>query len=134
MRPTVSQYAKSLDILSSEATEENVSHIVANFFQFLKRRGDWNKRQAILEYLEKMHREQSGELTVRAIVAHEPDAETKEEITLQAKRLFPEKKILLSYEVEKNMIGGVMLRTDEVMYDATLKTQVHNLNKSLLKV
>jgi len=134
MRPTVSQYAKSLDILSSEATEENVSHIVTNFFQFLKRRGDWNKRQAILEYLEKMHREQSGELTVRAIVAHEPDAETKEEITLQAKRLFPEKKILLSYEVEKNMIGGVILRTDEVMYDATLKTQVHNLNKSLLKV
>lgn len=134
MRPTVSQYAMSLEELSLGATQEEVALIAQNFFRLLKRRGDFKKRDAIVRYVEKINAEKAGEVTVTVVLAHEPDAETKENLVSQASTIFPHKKVSLEYTIDKEMIGGAVFRTDEVLYDATLKAQVNNLKKSLLKV
>lgn len=134
MRPTVSQYAMSLEELSLGATKENVTLLAESFFRLLKRRGDWKKKDAILKYVEKLNAEKEGRITVTVVLAHAPDDETKESLSLRASALFPHKKVSLEYTINTEMIGGAVFRTDEVIYDATLRAQVINLKKSLLKV
>jgi len=134
MRPTISQYATSLEELSSGATQETVALIAKNFFRLLKRRGDWKKKDAIIKYVEKINAEKEGRVQVTVVSAHDPDNETKEKLSLHASSIFPEKKVSLSYEIHTEMIGGALFHTDEVLYDATLRAQVNNLKKSLLKV
>lgn len=133
MRPTISQYARSLEELSRGAAGERVAVIVKNFIQFLKRRGEEKKLPAILKQLQKMEADMDMRVAVTAILAHEADEATKKKLFLRAEKLFPEKKIELSYAIDTDVIGGVMFRTDEVLYDATLSNEIKSLKKSLLK-
>lgn len=133
MRPTISQYARSLEELSSGATGETVVVIAKNFAGFLKRRGEEKKLPAILKQLEKIEAEKEGKIAVMAVLAHEADETTKKKLSLQVEKLFPEKKVELSYTIDKKVIGGVVFRTDETLYDATLANELLSLKKSLLK-
>ena len=134
MRPTISQYAISLEELSLGATPEVISLIAKNFFGLLKRRGEGEKMNAILKYLEKIDASKEGRIAVTAILAHEADTETKKNLSVQAKNIFSHKEVDLRYVINTEVIGGVAFRTDEVLYDATLSTEVNSLKKSFLKV
>ena len=134
MRPTVSQYARSLEELSVSAPASEMARIAKNFFGLLKRRGEGKKIPAIMEQLEKIDAEKEGRMRIIVRVAHEADKETKEKLIAQAKKLFPDKKVELEYVVDKTVIGGAVFRTDEVLYDATLSTEVTNFKKAILKV
>lgn len=133
MRPTISQYARSLEELSRDATKEAVSDIAKNLMEFLKRRGEGKKLGAILKQLEKIEAEKEGRTRVTAILAHEADQVTKKKLSLQAEKLFPGKKVELSYMIDTALIGGVVFRTDEVLYDTTLVTELGELKKALNK-
>jgi F0F1-type ATP synthase delta subunit len=133
MRPTISQYARSLEELSRDTTGEAVAVIAKNFLGFLKRRGEEKKLSAILKQLEKIEAEKEGKIAVMAVLAHAVDEATKKKLALQAEKLFPEKKTELSYTIDTSVIGGAMFRTDEILYDATLANELSVLKKSLLK-
>jgi F0F1-type ATP synthase delta subunit len=133
MRPTISQYARSLEELSSGISVHEASQISENFFGFLKRRGEGKKWNAILKQLEKMDAQKEERIAVTVVLAHPADEATKKKLVLQAHKLFPDKKVELEYVVDAEMIGGAVFRTDEVLYDATLSTEVNNLKKFLLK-
>lgn len=133
MRPTISQYATSLEELSSGATKEESALLVKNFFGLLKRRGEGKKLGAILSYLEKIDDEKEGRVVVTVVLAHEADEATKEKLSLQAQKLFPHKKVELQYTIDATVIGGATFRTDELLYDATLQTELNSLKKSFLK-
>lgn len=133
MRPTISQYARSLEELSRGAAAESVTVIAKNFAGFLKRRGEEKKLPAILKHLEKIEAEKEGRVAVIATLAHEADEATKKKLLVQAEKLFPKKKVELSYTIDADLIGGVVFRTDEALYDATILNEVSSLKKSLLK-
>lgn len=134
MRPTISQYARSLEELSRGAAGEAVAVIAKNFAGFLRRRGEEKKLPAILKQLEKIEAEKEGRIAVAVTLAHEADKATKEKLSLQAKKLFPKKKVELSYTIDTELIGGAMFKTDETLYVATLSNELSVLKKSLLKV
>ena len=133
MHPTVSQYAEALRELTTSASREEVSDIAKNFFGFLKRRGEENKMDAIVECLEKNEAAKENRVSVTVVTAYEADAQTKTMLVRQAAKLFSDKKIELRYEVDRDLIGGALFRTDEALYDATLASEVRALKNSLLK-
>ncbi len=133
MRPTISQYAKSLEELSQGKTEADIVLLVQHFFAFLKRRKEGKKIRSIIECLEKMQDKKDGVQVVKATLAREADEVTKAQIMKEAEKVFPEKKIILTYTIDKNIIGGVCLRTDEVLYDATLSHTLTYIKQSFLK-
>lgn len=133
MRPTISQYATSLEELSLGATTEESALLVKNFFGLLKRRGEGKKLSAILSHLEKIDDLKENRVIVTVVLAHEADEATKKQLSLQAQKLFPDKKVVLQYTVDAQVIGGATFRTDELLYDATLSTKLNSLKKSFLK-
>ncbi|MDP3957072.1 MAG: F0F1 ATP synthase subunit delta [bacterium] len=133
MRSTVSQYAEALEELTEHATPEKVQMIIENFRGLLRRRREGKKMGAVVKRLEKMEAEKKGQVTVTVTTAHEADKETKQRLLSQAERLFPHKKAELQYVINKNVIGGAVFSTDEVLYDATLATELKELKKILKK-
>lgn len=133
MRPTISQYATSLEELSLGVTAEESVVLAKNFFAFLKRRGEGKKIHAILSHLEKIDDLKENRVIVTVVLAHEADEATKKQLSLQAQKLFPDKKIVLQYTVDAQVIGGATFRTDELLYDATLQIELNSLKKSFLK-
>lgn len=133
MRPTVSQYAQTLEELSLGKTGEEIVLLSRNFLAFLKRRGEEKKLTAIVHHLEKLHREKAGEVMVTVTLAHTADTMTEENIMLEVQKLFPEKKITLVYQIDKEAIGGVHFHTDELLYSATVADALTSLKQSFLK-
>lgn len=133
MRPTISQYAQSLEELTTGKTSVQVLEIAKNFTLFLKRRGEGEKMKDIVKCLEQSEQKTSGHLTVTAVTAKEPTKEIKTLLSHQAEKLFPQKKITLEYIVDEGVIGGALFRTSEALYDATLSTELKSLKKFLLK-
>lgn len=133
MRPTISQYAQSLEELTTGKTSVQVLEIAKNFTLFLKRRGEGEKMKDIVKYLEQSEQKASGHLTVTAVTAKEPTKEIQTLLSHQAEKLFPQKKITLEYIVDESVIGGALFRTSETLYDATLSTELKSLKKFLLK-
>ena len=131
MRPSVSQYAQSLEELTHDATAQKIAETLQNFFGFLKRKGEMKKIKAILKQLENRAAEKSGRVTVKVVTAHEISQSVKDKLKTKAEKLFPDKKILLEYAKDADVIGGVRFRTDEVLYDATIANELHVLKQSL---
>ena len=133
MRPTVSQYAQVLMELSEGKEALTGAVIAKNFFEWLKQRGEEKKLPLIVERLEKMEMEKAEELSVTVVTAHEISKETEALLLKKAQKLFPGKKILLHHEIDESIIGGAEFRTDETLYDATIRAELDSLKKSLLK-
>jgi F-type H+-transporting ATPase subunit delta len=131
MRPTVSQYATALEELVSARAEKGPAQIVENFLGLLRRRGETGKIQAILSRLEKMEADKEGKIAVTVVTAHEADTETKAVLVKKIESLFLGKKAELRFEVDKNVIGGALFRTDEVLYDASVRQRLNELEKVL---
>lgn len=132
MRPTVSQYAEALELLSQEGQLSPVN-ITENFIGFLKRRGESDKAGAIIRSLEKRATLKNGQLVVTVTTAHELNSEIKIALTKKAESLFPGKKIDFLYHTDSAVIGGVSFRTDEMLYDATVATELRLLQQILHK-
>lgn len=131
MRPTISQYAEALEALTRDVTAERAVDVARCFWRFLERRGEQEKADAIVRYLEKSEAQRDGRVVVSVVTAFEATEERKQKIAGVTKRLFPEKKIECRYAVDGTLIGGVLLCTDEMLYDATLTAQIKALKKNL---
>lgn len=129
MRPTVSQYAQALEELSRGASDAKA--LVQNLMSFLKRRGESEKLTSILDRLEWMEADKDNRVSVTAVTAREVSPETKKLLTKQVEALFPGKKIELSYAIDKQVIGGVRFRSKELLYDATVVSELSSLKKIL---
>ena len=127
MRPTVSQYAEALEVLSKEGM--NVQDLAKNFLGFLKRRGESDKATVVIEQLGKRSLSQLGILPVTVVTAHELDEAMKQTLQAQAGQIFPDKKVELRYTVDTSVIGGARFSTPETLYDATVATELGALKK-----
>lgn len=132
MRPTAIQYAKTLKTLSEEGGVD-VTTLVGDFLSMLRRRGETKKLDGVLKCLENLEREEKNEVVVTAALAREVDEDVKRSIASQAETLFPGKRVALEYAVDPSLIGGVRLRTDEMLYDASVRHQLGELKKTIVK-
>lgn len=132
MRPTVSQYAQVLKELTEEKSLSG-DVLAKNFFVWLKRRGEEEEMPKIIEALEKMEAQDAGKISVTAVTAHPPTESIKKFLQTKAQELFPGKTVLLEYALDPEVLGGVEFRTDETLYDATLRAELQALKKDLLK-
>jgi F-type H+-transporting ATPase subunit b len=127
-----SQYEEALKKLLAD-TDHKKTSVNQNPPGFSKIRGEEKKMSAIVKHLEKIEAEKEGRISVTVVTAREVAKEIKNKLAAQAAKLFPDKKIELRYEIDSEVIGGVLFRTDETLYDATIAGKLQTLKNSFLK-
>jgi F0F1-type ATP synthase delta subunit len=130
MRLSIPQYAEVLLELEKEG---DVAVITSRFSEWLSRRGEWKKLKKIVKEADRIVREKSGITDVTITTAHEADEATKDGLISQAKEVFAEDSVEARFVVDASVIGGVRLRSDETLYDATLSNAVRKLRIALMK-
>ena len=127
--PSVSHVQK--ENLLMDVTEKILGPVGKNFMQILAENQRLDLFTELAASYEQLRTEYENIVEVKAVVAYALTAEQeiKLEIALQ-KRL--QKKIVLRYKIDKELIGGMMLHIGNNIIDGSLRNKLNRLNKDLL--
>ncbi len=131
MRLSIRQYAQALLDLEREQEGVEVVQKGERFVLWLSRRGEVGKLRSIVREAERLIREQSGRAAVRITTAYQVDSTLRSVLEREAVRVFAGKKVEASFVTDTQVIGGSKMQSEEILYDATLKTRFERLGKSL---
>lgn len=131
MRLSIRQYAQALLDLEREQGAKEAVRSSERFFAWLSRRGEAKKLGKIVREAERLIRERSGTAVVRITTAHPADEALRTLLRKQAESVFAGKAVETSFATDARLIGGVKMRSEEVLYDATLATRLERLRNSL---
>lgn len=131
MRLSIRQYAQALLDLEKDQEAGEAAERSKRFLSWLSRRGETKKLGKIVREAERLMRERSGTAVVRITTAHPADEALRTLLRKQAESVFAGKAVETSFATDARLIGGVKMRSEEVLYDATLATRLERLRSSL---
>jgi F-type H+-transporting ATPase subunit delta len=128
MNISVEQYAGALFSGLREVSEKDHDTVIENLVRILKQNNDLDKFDAIVEAYERIEQKNSGiaEAVVTTATPHSADKKM-----MDALNNIAGSKVKVTEEVDESIIGGVIVRIDDTLLDASIKTKLDNLKDSL---
>ena len=126
-KSTVSQYARALYEATKGQSGKNLEKVIAGFVNLLARRQKLKQVGRIIEEFVSYAKKQEGIQRIEVTSAIKLNPSILEAI----KQSFG-KKVELSEKVTPEILGGVKIRTEDTILDASLKTQLMRLKQSLM--
>ncbi|MBI2038261.1 MAG: F0F1 ATP synthase subunit delta [Candidatus Magasanikbacteria bacterium] len=122
------QFAKALYEVTKSLPAESLPQVVKQFFITLQKYNKLKKIDYILEDFISYSKKQSGIKTIEVETTRELDEKTREKIinTFGAKSEITQK-------INKQILGGIRIKIDDTVHDASLKTQLYKLKQALIK-
>ena len=126
MRFTSQQYAQVL----YEAVHESKDHdkVLDNFVSALAQNGDLGKFEEIEAEYKKLELKSKGILSGQATTAQEIEINSG---LLNELNEIVGSKMEIKKQVDESIVGGVVVRVDDTLIDASVRTQLNNLNSQL---
>lgn len=129
---TPRQYAKALFEALEESPAEKKEHIVTDFARMIVLDGARKKLPEIIRIWDDISKEKGKSFDVSLT--------TREKLTEKEEKMWKEKiqkllggELRFSAHADESLIGGVIIKLNDMVYDASLKSQVHALAEHLRK-
>jgi len=127
MKISVQQYAQSLYVSVLGKSEKEVKVALKSFVAILGRNRELNKAEEISRAFNELWDKEHGEVSATLISARELGPTAREVVTSYLKEKTKAKKISLSEELDKKLLGGFVLKYDSKVLDGSLKTSLEKL-------
>ena len=126
MKLTPKQYAGALFDAVSQTAAKDHDKVIDNFVKILAQNGDLGKYSDIEKEYHILELKAKNIKEVDVTFAQEHGQQILEDLNklVQGKAEFKKK-------IDSSIIGGVVVRVDDTLIDASVKTQLQNLNLSL---
>ncbi len=124
---TVTQYAKALYELTHDLKGEKMHAAVAEFVRLLAREHKLKQGERVIAEFIKYAKKMEGVIPLTVITAREM---TEKEL-IKIGNVFSDNAEVTPV-VDPAIMGGVVVKTDDVIFDASVKTQVMRLKNSLV--
>jgi F-type H+-transporting ATPase subunit delta len=121
------QFAKALYEVTKDLPESQLSEIVNQFLLILQKNNKLKKINYIIEEFINYSKKQEGIKTIEL----ESAAKLKPSAINKIKKIFG-KNSEITEIINKNLLGGIKIKVDDLIYDASLKTQLAQLKNSLI--
>lgn len=121
------QYAKILYDLTFDMPKEKLSLAIDSFVLLLKKNQSINKLPYIIKEFEIYTQKKQG--TEKAVIT---SAQTLLEETVEEIKKSLKLKGEIVLKIDKEVIGGVVVRVGDEIFDASLKTQLNKLKQQLI--
>ena len=125
---TSKQYAQALYEAVHETNAKDHDVVLDNFVKILAQAGDLNKYQEIEKEYHLLEMKEKGVSSAEVTVAK--DMEVNANLLKDLNEIIGNK-LEIKKQVDEGIIGGVVVRVDDTLIDASIKTQLESLNKSL---
>jgi len=125
---SIKQYAKALYEATKNAPKHDLSVILNNFLSLLQRDNKLKKVEYIIDEFVRYSKKAEGISEIEIESARKLDTATVEKI----KKAFGGKSEV-SETINKDLIGGLRIRMDDLIFDASIKKQISRLKQDLIK-
>jgi F-type H+-transporting ATPase subunit delta len=126
MKISNKQFAEALYELTLDVNAKDLNIVLQNFVKFLAKQHKIKKTDAIIAEFEKIAKKKQGIVELEIISARKLDKDTVEKI----KASFA-KEVETTEKIDESLIGGIKVKIEDKILDASVKTQLINLKKSL---
>ena len=110
-----------------------ISDELTGLLTMLINKGHQKDIVSVLDYVISAIKEEKGIGIAHISSAVELSKEQKDKIEQKLLETTEYKEIEGNYEVDKSLIGGLVIRISDTVVDSSLKTQINNLSRSLLR-
>ncbi len=128
MKFSVTQYAQALHQTLGESKAGDYDRVIDNFIRILNTNGDLPYYETIIQEYERIDREERGITEVEITTAGNV---TINKETIQALNDAVDGDIELREKVDESLIGGVIVKIEDTMIDASVKGQLKHLKDKL---
>lgn len=128
MRFTHQQYAQALYESLQDTKPKDHDIVIENFVGLLKKNGDLAEYERVIAVFEAYDKEQRGIKEVEITTAH--DGKLNKSILDHLNKLVGKDREI-KHKVDENLIGGVVIRVEDTLIDASTKRQLEDLEQSL---
>ncbi len=128
MKFTVKQYAQSLYEVLTDSNPKDHDRVIDNFVTVLKGNQDLAAYEKIVQEVETMFN--ADQQTSKIEVTTASEASITPALLKELNKLAKSKADITTH-IDETIIGGVVIRVDDQLIDASVKTQLNNLEKDL---
>lgn len=133
MKVLVKQYAKTLYNLFDGKKKNEVEKIIAEFVAVLAENNDLGKIKKIIAEFEKFWNKERGIVEAEITSARGLDKDVVKLLNSYIVKLSGAKEVIMSEKVDKNLLGGVVLRFGDKVVDGSLRNRLEDLKQKMLK-
>ncbi len=127
MKYSAQQYAQALYEALSEARPKDYDRVLDNFVKVLSEYGDIGEYDKIEEAYKEVSEKGQDIKSVQITTARETDAKS----ILKELNEIVGKNPDVRTKVDENLIGGVIIRVDDSLIDASIKNSLNQLKKQM---
>lgn len=124
---SIHDYAKALFEVTNGLKGEALQQALKVFAVFLYKKNILKRAQRIIAAYEEYAKKRAGVATIAITTAREIDSRTIEQI----KKVFGNV-VEATQSVDESLVGGVVIKTEDTIFDASLKTQLRILHAHLV--
>ena len=133
MKITPKQYAEALLETVKGKNEKEIKKIISDLVRVLAANNDLGKAELIIRELNKISNKAEGILEVKIKSANELEKDTLKMVSEYLEKKTGSKKIVISQEIDKDLLGGVLISFDDKIIDNSLKNQLCNFKNKIVK-
>lgn len=133
MKASVKQYAKSLYEMVKGKSEKESKEIVKQFFNILVKDSMLSKTDKIIIEFSEVWNQAYGAVEATVVSARELDKASRKSIIDYVKKISKAKDVYLNESVNKDILGGVVVKYGDKIIDCSLRGRVESLGKSMEK-
>jgi F-type H+-transporting ATPase subunit delta len=122
----------ALALYESVALEEgSIENLLKNFVKILAKNNDLSKAKKIEIEFNKIWNKKKGIVDANIISAKKTDQETLEIIENYINKISGSPNVNMQEEIDKNMIGGIIIKYEDKILDGSLRTSLKTLKEKL---
>src|SRR6185503_19791597 len=130
MKFNAKQYAKALFDALSETTPKDQNRVLHNFVQVVGKHGDLKLFEQISEEFHKLELKNRGETLAEVTTAH-PLGTDEEKQLIKELNNYVNGEVELKKKIDSNLIGGVVVRLEDTVIDASVQKSLRDLKTNL---
>lgn len=132
MKYTVHDYVEALYDVTQVANVEELNIAIREFIEFVYKNHDQSKLNSIIRDFDNYYSLKHNSIKVMAEVVHEPSLAGKKEIENCVLRITGVKKLNIDYVLNKDILGGIRIKTSNLLIDATMKGHIEELKNTII--
>jgi F-type H+-transporting ATPase subunit delta len=133
MRTKPKQYALALYEALKNRTKTEQKKLISNFVRVLHEDNQLNKAGQIIEEFINIYNKEAGIVDVELNCATELDKNDERAVAERVKKLTNAAKVNINQAVNKELLGGIIVRFEDKILDGCLQSRLKDLKNTLSK-
>lgn len=133
MKIVAKQYAQALFSEIKDQAEKDISGIINNFVEILKKDNCLSQMEKIIFYFNEFWKKEYSLVEAEISTSREINSELKKDLVEYLTKISQAKKINIVEKENDKLIGGFVVKYNDKIIDASIKNKINKFKNSLIQ-